>query len=92
MEAIQLCIISLPVKSLLYIGLQEFLIHESKQWQKYHILGNFRGWVPFANKFLRMAYQLPLIIIELVFFVKLKFRGCKQICENSEIVLPQKFP
>ena len=43
---------------------------------------NFRGW----------PFSLPLIIMERVFFVKLKFRGCKQIHENSEIILPRKFP
>ena len=40
---------------------------------------NFRGW----------PFSLPLIIMERVF---LKFRGCKQIHENSEIILPRKFP
>ena len=32
MEDLQLCIILLPVKSLLYVCLQEFKRHKNKQW------------------------------------------------------------
>ena len=66
---------------------QQYTIH----WEIFKVQ-NFQGLVPFANKFSKMAFYQPLIIMERVLFVQLKFRGCKQIHEKSEIILPQKFP